>query len=184
MNLTGKQLAAIMPRCPYPESYAAILTMESMTAGISTVTASAAFLATLAEESGELRILEEAGDHSYLGADAKWYGRGWGQHTGEANYKWLSGAIGMDLIAKPELLLDPQVSGAAATAFWKVGAGLRLSPAAKAHGLPSGCDLSDIANRPDITGVRLAWNGGLNGLDVVLDYYHRALEVLGVGALA
>ena len=68
-------------------------------------------------------------------------------------------------------------------AFWKAGAGLHLSPAAKAHGVPEGCDLSDIANRPDITGVRLAWNGGLNGFDLVKAYYLVGLEVLGSAAL-
>ncbi len=183
MNLSGKQLSLIMPHCPHPDGYSAILTMETQTAHIDTVTASAAFLAMLAEESSELRVMEEQGDHGYLGANAKWYGRGWPQLTGLDNYQAAGVATGFDLVGRPELLLDPQVSGAVAAWFWTLGAGQNLSRAAKAHGLVPGCNLNDVANTPDFVGVCLAHNGGMNGFEQRRAYYLRALEVLGVGAL-
>jgi predicted chitinase len=40
---------------------------------------------------------------------------------------------------------------------------LNLSKRAIAYGVPIGCDLGEFADRDDLEGITLAWNGGLNG---------------------
>lgn len=49
----------------------------------------------------------------------KYRGRSYIQTTGRANYKRTGDGIGLDLIAKPELLADPKHACRAAGFFWK-----------------------------------------------------------------
>ena len=55
----------------------------------------------------------EAGDGS------KYRGRGYIQLTGKNNYRDIGKDIGLDLVANPDLMLDPEVAKKASVAWWK-----------------------------------------------------------------
>src|SRR5690349_5242803 len=95
--------------------------------GISTPQQRAAFLAQIAHESGSLRYTRELADglmyegrgdlgNTQPGDGPKYKGRGLLQITGRANYAACGAALGLDLIAHPELLETP--SGACRSAAW------------------------------------------------------------------
>ncbi len=150
---------------------------------ITTTLRVAAFLAQLAEESGELRYMEEiwgpsAAQKLYdppgpkakeLGNTVKgdgplFRGRGPLQITGRANYGLYGQRLGLNLLTNPELAATSAVGFRIAGSFWTC------------HGLNT---LADEENFVDIT-RRI--NGGLNGLTDRETYYRRALHVLGSGA--
>lgn len=157
---------------------------------IDTVLTASAWLAHMCHESSEGRLLEEVasgdayegnrllGNHKGKGFGRRYKGRGHMQHTGHDNYEWLKIELGIDLLLYPELLSQPLISLRAAGAFWRRGAGLRLSRLAKAR-CGVGCDLNEVAARPDFEATCLAINGGWNGLAERQRYYRRWLEVLG-----
>jgi len=192
--LTVRQLQMIMPGCPIDkqDSYTTHLNAALISGMLNTVTRAAAFLAQLAHESGELHWWEELADgkayegrldlgNTERGDGAKFKGHGPIQITGRANHLACGQALGLDLIANPRLLCEPGPGFQSSVWFWTVGAGQRLSMAAKAR-MPAGANLNDIADRPDFEAVTLAVNGGLRGYDQRLIYYRRALEVLGLTA--
>jgi putative chitinase len=139
------------------------------------------FLATLAVESGELRYKRELssgqqyeGNVAVLGNTEPGDGplfRGWNwmQTTGRKNTLGLSLRLYGDdrLVRTPSLIDDPtdELCALAACDFWTIGAGLNLSRRARDYGVPVGCNLNDLADADDIEGIRLAVNGGLNGMD-------------------
>jgi putative chitinase len=101
---------------------------------ISTPARQAAFLAQVGHESGGLHWLVElwgptASQARYetrydLGNVApgdgfKYRGRGLLQVTGRANYKAVGDALGVDLIAEPEKLGEPELACRSAAWFWK-----------------------------------------------------------------
>ncbi len=86
--------------------------------------------------------------------------RGLIQITGRANYQALGKYLGVDLIAKPELLEQPLYAALSAGWFWKIK---KLNT------------LADIMNFEKIT--RLI-NGGLNGYEDRLKYLDAAKKVL------
>ncbi len=191
MLISPETLSRIMPRCPEPklEGYAAALSAAMAEHDISNVTRAAAFLGQLALESGELNHWVELADgNAYEGraslgntqpGDGPLYrGRGPIQLTGRGGYAAAGAALGLDLVAHPELAGEPEHGFRIAAWFWRVGAGLRLSAAARKH-LGGAVDLNNVADRGDFTGITLAINGGLTHHDRRLEYYHRALEVLG-----
>jgi len=193
--ITTMQLHLIMPRCPEINlaSYAGYLGAALISGNAITVTRASAFIAHLAHESGELRWWEEIAEgNAYEGREdlgntesgdgPRYKGHGPIQITGRANHKACGDALGLDLLADPQLLCTPEVGFRGAMWFWNVGAGLRLSRAAQKR-VPVGSDLNVIADIPDFVATTLAVNGGTNGLDQRLAYYHRALEVLGIVAL-
>lgn len=92
-------------------------------------------------------------------------GRGPIQLTGRANYRACGKAIGIDLIAKPELLEQPEAGCLAAAWFWSAGN-------------PTGRDLSLLADERNITAITKAVNGGENGLLHRKEVTMRALQVL------
>jgi putative chitinase len=91
----------------------------------------AAFLTTIAHESGSLRYVEElASGEAYEnrqdlgntqpGDGKKFKGRGLIQLTGRENYKLVGLALGYDFINNPEALEKPGASSLSAGWFWHV----------------------------------------------------------------
>jgi len=73
-------------------------------------------------------------------------GRGAKQTTGRSNYGDVASVTGLDVLANPEMLADPDVGMQAATIFWQ----------------KKNCNT--FADADDITGLTKAINGGANGL--------------------
>jgi putative chitinase len=143
--------------------------------GITTRLRQAAFLATIAHESGELMYTAEIWGptptqegyegradlgNDIFGDGKRFKGRGLIQITGRDNYRELSDAMGTDYIAEPERLEQPEDAALSACWWWK----------------QHGCN--ELADRPDFRAVTRRVNGGLNGLESRLNYYNRALSVL------
>lgn len=74
-------------------------------------------------------------------------GRGLKQLTGRDNVTRCSNALGVDLVANPDLLLEPEYAARSAGWFWKSN------------------KLSDFADVEDISGMTKKINGGLIGID-------------------
>jgi putative chitinase len=142
---------------------------------INTPQRQAAFLAQVAHESGSLHWLVElwgptASQARYemrydLGNVApgdgfKYRGRGLIQLTGRANYKRAGDALGVDLIAQPELLGEPALACRSAGWFW----------------LTHGCN--ELADAGKFERITRAINGGLNGYAERLGIWQRAKEVM------
>ena len=132
----------------------------------------AAFLAQIAHESGELRYVEElATGEAYEGRDdlgnlytgdgIKYKGRGLIQLTGRSNYAECGEALGLDLIACPELLEEPVNACRSAAWFWQT------------HGL------NELADKHDFLRITKRINGGTNGWHERWKYYQKALQVIG-----
>ena len=130
-----------------------------------------AFLAQVLHESGEFRYLAEiASGRAYEGrADlgnlqpgdgVRFKGRGLIQITGRTNYEHCGEALGLDLIAEPELLEDPAYAVASALWFWR------------AHGLNA------LADKRNLAAITHIINGGMNGWQDRLAYYQRAQDAL------
>lgn len=90
-------------------------------------------------------------------------GRGPIHLTGRSNYGACGKAIGHDLIAKPELLEQPDVGCLAAGWFW-------------AAGNPTERDLNLLADRGDIAAISKAINGGTHGLAERIALTQRVLK--------
>ncbi|MGH8418052.1 MAG: glycoside hydrolase family 19 protein [Pseudomonas sp.] len=90
----------------------------------------------------------------------KYRGRGLIQITGKDNYRICGDALGLDLIASPELLEQPQHAAMSAAWFWS------------ANGLNS------LADTGDLQGITRKINGGLIGYADRAAIYDRALKVL------
>ncbi|WP_338660197.1 glycoside hydrolase family 19 protein [Pseudomonas bubulae] len=90
----------------------------------------------------------------------KYRGRGLIQLTGKTNYQLCGEALGLDLLAQPELLEKPQQACMAAAWFWG------------SNGLNS------LADTGDIETITRRINGGLSGLADRQALYALALKVL------
>ena len=140
----------------------------------------AAFLGTIAEESGEFRWTreiwgptpaqlryeppgEKADDlgNTQPGDGFRYRGRGLIQITGRANYRAASSAIGTDFLGEPQLMEQPDGAVLTACWFWQ------------AHGC------NELADIPDFKAVTRRVNGGLTHYDRRKAYYDRALAALG-----
>ena len=138
----------------------------------------AAFLAQIAHESGELRYVRELASGSEYDTGKKaaalgntpeddddgerYKGRGLIQVTGHDNYEKCGTALGLDLLAHPELLELPVNACLSAAWFWKkIGA-------------------NELADKPDFLLITKRINGGTTGYAQRLDYYERAKQVLGM----
>lgn len=133
----------------------------------------AAFLAQAAEESGEYRYMHEiASGEEYEGrADlgniqpgdgVRFKGGGPFQITGRANYFACSAALGVDLIASPEKIQEPQYATASACWYW----GTR--------------SLSKLADVDWFREITRRINGGYNGLSERVAYWARNRMILGL----
>lgn len=135
----------------------------------------AAFIAQIGHESGQLRYVREiwgptAAQLGYEGREdlgntvpgdgRKYCGRGLIQITGRANYAKCGKALGLDLITHPELLELPQHAAMSAAWFWKQKG------------------LNDLADRDQFNTITRRINGGLNGLPDRLEIWGRARAVL------
>jgi putative chitinase len=76
----------------------------------------------------------------------KYRGRGVKQTTGRANYADVKAVTGLDVLAKPQLLEDPDMGVRAGCIFWD----------------RKGCNA--VADQDDIRALTLKINGGTNGL--------------------
>lgn len=87
----------------------------------------------------------------------KYCGRGLIQLTGKDNYKRFSDAVGVDFVANPELVEQPQYAVMSAGWFWS------------ANGL------NKFADTKDIVGMTKHINGGIIGLDHRTELYNKLL---------
>ncbi|MBK7862203.1 MAG: hypothetical protein IPJ65_27065 [Archangiaceae bacterium] len=136
----------------------------------------AAFLAQLAHESGQLQYFEELADGSdYEGREdlgntqpgdgTRYKGRGPIQLTGRANYREYGEKLGLDLENHPELASGLDVGFRIAGQYWKD------------HGL------NELAAQGPgtFTEITERINGGHQGLESRQQFYQRAMEVLAGG---
>lgn len=87
----------------------------------------------------------------------KYRGRGLKQLTGKDNYKRCGEALGVDLVANPDLLLEPIYAARSAGWFWKVN------------------NLSSFADNADIKGMTKKINGGYIGLEQRQALYNKIM---------
>jgi len=172
--MTPFQLKAIMPSAGNKaDLFAGPLTDAMAKFGIDTPKRQAAFLAQIAHESGQLRYVKElASGQAYEGRQdlgnvepgdgPRFKGRGLIQCTGRSNYVKCGFALGLDLIANPELLETPENASLSAAWFWYNN------------------DLNRYADRGDFTTLTKRINGGTNGLADREHFWKLAKEVLGV----
>jgi putative chitinase len=142
---------------------------------INTDARQAAFLAQVGHESGGLHWLVELWGpsasqsryetrhdlgNSEPGDGYKYRGRGLIQLTGRGNYKNAGDALGVDLIASPELLGEPGLACRSAAWFWK------------SHGL------NELADAGEYETITKRINGGLMGYPERLALWDAAKQVL------
>ena len=166
--ITEDQLHTIMPHARSKvDTYLAPLNDAMDEFEINTPQRQAAFLAQVAHESGEFRYVEElASGEAYEGRSdlgnvvegdgVRFKGRGLIQITGRANYASCGSALGIDLLAEPELLETPVNACRSAAWFWST------------HGL------NELADADNFRKITLRINGGLNGQEDRLAYWELA----------
>ena len=180
--MTLSQLLVIMPLARTRAAvYVDFINKAMLQYGIDTVARQAAFLAQLAHESGELRYVRElASGAAYEGREdlgntttgdgVRFKGRGLIQITGRANYAALSKTLGVDLIARPELLETPDLACLSAGWFWQTN---NINKWVDAGDFDGVCD---AVNR----GHKTVKYGDSNGFAARLAYHKFALRALTV----
>lgn len=174
--VTVAQLHAIMPLAgARADVFAPILADVMLFRQINTPARAAAFLAQVGHESGQLRYLREIWGptpaqtryegrtdlgNTQPGDGKRFLGRGLIQITGRAHYAACGAALGVDLIAQPELLEKPEYAAGSAAWFW-----LQNS-------------LNRFADRGDFVGLTRAINGGTNGITDRRALWERAKAAL------
>lgn len=104
-------------------------------------------LATIAVEVPPFRPIEEYGKGG--GRHGNFFGRGYVQLTWEDAYRRYKAFSGLDVVAKPELLLVPEVAADAMMWYWTGGSG--------------GTDIRPYAEKADWNNVRSIVNAGSPG---------------------
>jgi putative chitinase len=181
--LTEAQLQKIMPNLTAAARgrYLAPLNDALAHHAVDTLLRTAAFIAQLAHESGELRWMEEiwgptAAQKRYeppgelarrlgntqAGDGARFKGRGPIQITGRANYRTYGDLLGIDLVAEPERAAAPELAFETAGLFWQKNG------------------LNELADAREFVAITRRINGGTNGLADRQMYYARAQAVLGI----
>lgn len=170
--ITKEQLQKIYPFAkaridiflPYLNKYAELYQ-------VNTKLRTAAFLAQIGHESGQLRYVEELASgaayegrkdlgNTLPGDGVKYKGRGLIQITGRANYALLSKEFGVDFLSSPVLLSSPEWAVKSAFWFWSKN------------------NLNALADMSDFRQLTKRINGGYNGLADREALYKKALEVL------
>jgi putative chitinase len=182
MTVTLNQLQQILPSAGTQAGvFLPFLNASMVKWGIVTPFRKRAWLAQVGHESGQLRYVRELGGDKYLskydtgklaarlgntpeadGDGQKYRGRGLIQITGHDNYKRCGEALGLNLLAHPELLERPEHAADSAGWFWHQA------------GLNSLADKGPSA----FEAITRRINGGLNGLEDRLAIYRRAEQVL------
>ncbi|OEZ85650.1 chitinase class I [Janthinobacterium sp. HH106] len=170
--VTLAQLVAIMPLArTRAVTFLAPLNAAMVEFGITTPARQASFLSQVGHESGQLRYVRElASGQAYEGrADLgnvragdgiRFRGRGLLQVTGRANYAACGKALGLDLLAQPELLEQAVNACRSAGWFWQTKG------------------LNALADAGDQERVTRRINGGVNGLAERLALFAVAQRVL------
>lgn len=91
----------------------------------------------------------------------KFRGRGLKQLTGKFNHQKCSEGLGVDLVANPDMLLEPKYAAASAAWFWSVN---KCGP---------------LADSGDFVGLTKKINGGTIGLEDRTKRYKAVLAVMG-----
>lgn len=143
--------------------------------GIDTPARQSAFLAQIGHESGGLRYTTEIWGPTPAqaryegrkdlgnvrpGDGSRFRGRGLIQTTGRDNYNATGRALGIDLLANPELLAKPVWAARSAGWYWQSR------------------KLNALADTKDFLALTKRINGGTNGLDDRLALYAAAQAVL------
>lgn len=89
---------------------------------------------------------------------APYWGRGFVQLTWETNYQAATDALGWDVVAHPDLALDPQVAAYILAWFWATK-GVKSKDGTRWYSLP------DLCRQHDWEWVRRVVQGGTDGLD-------------------
>lgn len=181
--MTADQLLRIMPlagaRIP---RFVGPLNSSMDEFEITTSGRQAAYIATLAHESGQFIYMQELADGSAYEHRADlgntrleaqeiaavhgstpgrwWKGHGPIQITGYDNHKACGEYLGLDLLNEPRLLCEPEHGCRGAGWFWMTR------------------KINALADAGDFKAVTRKVNGGLNGWLDRLAYYERALKVL------
>jgi predicted chitinase len=184
--LTPEQLHSIMPGLAAAKSVDCFpFLVAAMTEfAIDAPARTAAFLAQLAHESGQLRFMEEIWGptpaqrryeppstlatqlgNTDAGDGLKFKGRGPIQITGRANYRRFGDLLGVDLVAAPARAAQPALAFRIAGLFWSK------------KGLN---ELADQATADAFREITRRINGGFNGLPDRQQFYATARTVLGV----
>ncbi len=166
-------LQEIMPNASSEniEKYAEHLHSAMRDYGITTPARQQAFLAQLAQESGQFLYKEELasgqkyegrGDlgNTQSGDGVRYKGRGLIQITGRANYREAGQTLGVDLENYPERAAEPELAARVAAWYWQ------------SRGL------NELADQGDFREITRRINGGDNGYEDRLAFYERAQSVI------
>ncbi|HZO30052.1 MAG TPA: glycoside hydrolase family 19 protein [Chloroflexota bacterium] len=129
-----------------------------------------AALATIGVETGSFAPIPEfaSGDayegradlgNTQPGDGRRYKGRGFIQITGRSNYQTYGNTLGVDLIGNPDLALDPNIASQIFAVYF-TDHRIRWEPAPAPL-----MNCADLARAGEWRGVRIAVNGGTNGLD-------------------
>jgi putative chitinase len=180
--MTPVELLAIMPSAGHRAyTYAGPLTDAMAEFGIDTPARQAMFLSQVGEESGSLLYTEEiASGEAYEGRfdlgntepgdGVRFKGRGLIETTGRKNYLRCGVALGLDLIAHPELLEEP-VNAARSAGFF-----------CQDNDLNHWADIGDFDGYCDVVnlGHKTRTVGDSRGYSVRLAFWQRACTFLKV----
>lgn len=170
--ITAEALRDIMPHAGHRvDTFLEPLNAAMDEFEINTPQRQAAFLGQIAHESGEMRYVRElASGEAYEGrADlgntepgdgVRFKGRGLLQITGRYGYQVCGDALGLDLIAHPELLETPTNACRSAAWYWRK------------HGL------NQLADAENFSLITRRVNGGMNGYAERVRYWQRAQDAI------
>jgi hypothetical protein len=106
----------------------------------------------------------------YPGDGRRYKGRGYIQLTGRDNYRSYGKLIGVDLEGNPDLALDPAISAQVFATYFQIHK-------IRWYAYPAPLmNCADLARAGEWEGVRVAVNGGRNGLSAFLQFV-EALEI-------
>lgn len=92
----------------------------------------------------------------------KYRGRGYIQLTGHDNYMRYAAATATDALNNPDIVFDTEGAALSAAWFWSKNG------------------MNELADKEDMMTITRRVNGGLNGLQERMAYYHQARQALGV----